>query len=76
MANVGRTVIGLCLAAQDSLHDLRTDFFVDDFFKYGVERLRLDHLTKREFDFKSLQIFLERNKLFPAWRLMRAIDQG
>ena len=75
MANIGRPIISLCLAAQDGFHDLRTHFFVDNFFEYRVECLGLNHLTKRKFDVKSFEIFLQRHQLFAAWRFMRAINQ-
>ena len=76
MSNIVGAIISLRLAAKHRLHDLRADLLVDDFLKNCVERLGLDHLAQREVDFKGLEIFLKRNKLFAAWRFMGAVNQG
>src|SRR5207248_8259888 len=42
----------------------------------AVERARLDHLPKREFDSEGLQIILERDQLLAAWRLVDPVHHG
>ena len=74
MSNIIGAIISLRLAAKHRLHDLRANFFVDDFPKNCVECFWLYHLAQREVDFKGLEIFLQRNKLFAAWRFMGAVN--
>ena len=73
MPHILRRIIGLGLAAQDHLHDLRLLLRLTDLRDQLVEGGRLHHLPQREADVESRQIILQCDQLVAARRFMNAV---
>ena len=74
VARVLGPVIGLRLAAQHRFHDLRLLGLVGDVLEHAVEQAGRDHLAEREAVAEGRHVFLERDQLLAARRLVDAVD--